>query len=54
MDGRMLCERHAHSASACGSDDEDDERSRSKKRITQFIDLAGGIGGFGGGDSGLR
>ena len=48
IDGRMLCERHANSASARGSDDEDDDEgwAKSKRRVTRFIDLAGG-GGFG-------
>jgi len=52
IDGRMLCERHAHSASVRGSDEEDEEwakSTRAKKRVTRFIDLAGGVGGSGGG-----
>lgn len=50
IDGRMLCERHANSASLRGSDEDDDwaESTRAKKRVTQYIDLAGGVG-LGGG-----
>ncbi|KAG5645586.1 hypothetical protein DXG03_005724 [Asterophora parasitica] len=45
VDGRMLCERHAH-ASKVGSDDEEGEEkwvqsSKALKRVTRFIDLAG-------------
>lgn len=45
IDGRMLCERHANSASVRGIDyDEDDEEwTKSKKRVTRFVDLTGGI-----------
>lgn len=41
----MLCERHANSASVRGIDyDEDDEEwTKSKKRVTRFVDLTGGI-----------
>lgn len=45
VDGRMLCERHAHSGKS-GSDDEGEEQwvqsSRAMKRVTRFIDLTGG------------
>ncbi|KAF9469324.1 hypothetical protein BDZ94DRAFT_1303813 [Collybia nuda] len=50
VEGRMLCERHAH-ASRVGSDDEGEEEwvqsSKAMKRVTRFIDLAGkdGLGG---------
>jgi len=43
VDGRMLCERHAKA-----SDDDDAsseawvQSSKAMKRVTQFIDLAGG------------
>ncbi|RDB21096.1 hypothetical protein Hypma_011867 [Hypsizygus marmoreus] len=46
VDGRMLCERHAH-ASKVGSDDEGEgeeewvQSSRALKRVTRFIDLGG-------------
>lgn len=50
VDGRMLCERHAH-ASKVGSDEEAEEEwvqsSKAMKRVTRFIDLTGG-GGPGG------
>lgn len=50
VDGRMLCERHAH-ASRMGDEDEDEEQwvqsSRALKRVTRFIDLAGAGGGSG-------
>jgi hypothetical protein len=53
VDGRMLCERHAHYATRGGSDEDEDDRwvqtSRAKKRVTRFIDLTGGLGGGGGG-----
>ncbi|KAH0583592.1 hypothetical protein H2248_009213 [Termitomyces sp. 'cryptogamus'] len=47
VDGRMLCERHAH-ASEVGSDDERGEEewvqnSKRTKRVTRYIDLAGGL-----------
>ncbi|KAG6916598.1 hypothetical protein DXG01_006155 [Tephrocybe rancida] len=47
VDGRMLCERHAH-ASKVGSDDEEGEEewvqsSKKMKRVTKYIDLAGGL-----------
>ncbi|KAG5638965.1 hypothetical protein H0H81_008185 [Sphagnurus paluster] len=50
VDGRMLCERHAHASKVAGSDDEEAEEewvqsSRALKRVTRFIDL---------GDAGLR
>lgn len=45
--GRMLCERHAHT-SEVESDDERGEgewvqSSKRRKRVTRFIDLAGGL-----------
>ena len=44
IDGRMLCERHANSASVRGSDEEKDEEwTKSKRRVTRFIDLTGGM-----------
>lgn len=57
VDGRMLCERHAH-ASKVGSDDEGEEEwvqsSKALKRVTRFIDLTGtGVPAAGGG-TGLR
>jgi hypothetical protein len=52
IDGRMLCERHANSASVRGSDEEDEEWTKSKRRVTRFIDLTGGIEDVG--DSELR
>jgi hypothetical protein len=53
IDGRMLCEKHANSASVRGSDDsEDEEWAKSRKRVTRFIELTGGIEGVD--DSGLR
>ena len=54
IDGRMLCERHANSASRRGSDDDDEEEEgwvKSKRRVTRFISLASG-GGLG--DDGLQ
>ncbi|KAJ7741553.1 hypothetical protein DFH07DRAFT_750989 [Mycena maculata] len=48
VDGRMLCERHAGSARRDGEDDDDDEwrpSARAQKRVTRYIDLAGGGGG---------
>lgn len=49
VDGRMLCEHHAHSA-RMGSDvdeDEDDEEwvqsAKSLKRVTKYIDLGSGL-----------
>ncbi|KAF5386795.1 hypothetical protein D9615_001605 [Tricholomella constricta] len=58
VDGRMLCERHAH-ASKVGSDDEEGEEdwvqsSRALKRVTRFIDLAGRPPSEDGSGSGLR
>ncbi|KAF8077700.1 hypothetical protein FPV67DRAFT_1462739 [Lyophyllum atratum] len=58
VDGRMLCERHAH-ASKVGSDDEEGEEewvqsSRALRRVTRFIDLAGGLPSGGVGGSELR
>ena len=50
IDGRMLCERHANSASVRGSDEGYAGWTKSKKRVTRFIDLTGGAGG----DSELR
>lgn len=51
IDGRMLCERHANSASVRGSDsDVDEEWTKSKKRVTRFIDLTGGVEGVGDSD----
>lgn len=48
IDGRMLCERHAYSASVRGSDvDVDEEWTKSKRRVTRFVDLTGGIEDFG-------
>lgn len=56
VDGRMLCERHAMHASRFGSLDEEGEevqwdeeeikekKSKGMKRVTRFIDLAGGAG----------
>lgn len=48
VDGRMLCEKHA----AIAGMDEDDENwiqtSKAQKRVTRFMNLAGGIGGTGG------
>ena len=42
IDGRMLCERHANSASVRdGSDEEDEGWAKSKRRVTRFIDLTG-------------
>lgn len=44
IDGRMLCERHAH-ASTVRSDDEGEteeawvQSSKAQKRVTRFIDL---------------
>ena len=52
IDGRMLCERHANSASVRGSDEEDEEWTKSKRRVTRFVDLTGGIEDVG--DSELR
>ncbi|KAG6889844.1 hypothetical protein C0995_014322 [Termitomyces sp. Mi166 len=47
VDGRMLCERHAH-ASEVGSGDEPGEEewvqnSKRTKRVTRYIDLVGGL-----------
>jgi hypothetical protein len=47
IDGRMLCERHANSASVRGSDEEDEEWTKSKKRVTRFVDLTTGVEGVG-------
>ncbi|TFK42313.1 hypothetical protein BDQ12DRAFT_269471 [Crucibulum laeve] len=59
VDGRMLCERHAHATA--GEEDDWAPSAKAQKRITRFIDLAGaGVVGAGGGagreeeDSGLR
>ena len=49
IDGRMLCERHANSASLRGSDK---EWTKSKRRVTRFVDLTGGVEDVD--DSGLR
>ncbi|TFK62546.1 hypothetical protein BDN72DRAFT_385960 [Pluteus cervinus] len=49
VDGRMLCERHAHAHAKRGGVDSDDEdegwlqTSKGQKRITRFIDLTGGL-----------
>lgn len=54
VDGRMLCERHAH-AIKVGSDDEGEgeqewvQSSKALKRVTRFIDLTGGSGPAAGG-----
>lgn len=52
VDGRMLCERHAHNATGNDSEGEDGDRwvqsSKAMKRVTRFIDLAG-AGGTGSG-----
>ncbi|KAF8969693.1 hypothetical protein BDZ97DRAFT_1794695 [Flammula alnicola] len=57
VDGRMLCERHAHYATRSSSDEEGEEQwvksSKAMKRVTRFIDLAG-AGGIGAGGSDLR
>jgi hypothetical protein len=55
MDGRMLCERHANANAARGFGEAGDgvvpttadnktwaPRSKATKRVTRFIDLAGG------------
>jgi hypothetical protein len=47
IDGRMLCERHANSASVRGSDEEDEEWTKSRKRVTRFVDLTTGVEGVG-------
>jgi len=49
VDGRMLCERHAARATS----DENEEKewvqtSKAKKRVTRFMNLAGGNYGFDG------
>lgn len=50
IDGRMLCEKHA--AKASGDENEEEEwvqTSKAKKRVTRFMNLAGGNNGAGGG-----
>jgi hypothetical protein len=45
VEGRMLCERHAVHASRAGNDDERwGSGKKGMKRVTRFIDLAGGGG----------
>ncbi|KAG6880270.1 hypothetical protein C0992_001839 [Termitomyces sp. T32_za158] len=47
VDGRMLCERHAHTSEAESDDERGEEdwvqSSKRMKRVTRFIDLAGGL-----------
>lgn len=44
-DGKMMCERHANMVEGYDSEDEVGRYAESKaqKRITRFIDLAGGL-----------
>ncbi|KAJ7449947.1 hypothetical protein FB451DRAFT_745033 [Mycena latifolia] len=45
IDGRMLCERHSRASRLADEEDEDGDRARSTramKRVTRYIDLAGG------------
>ncbi|KXN91493.1 Paxillin [Leucoagaricus sp. SymC.cos] len=49
VEGRMLCEKHAARAGAEEDDDEEWVRtSKAKKRVTRFMNLAGGVNGAGG------
>jgi len=46
VEGRMLCEKHAASA---GNDERDGgewtQTSKAQKRVTRFMNIAGGLGG---------
>ncbi|KAJ7109514.1 hypothetical protein C8R44DRAFT_713656 [Mycena epipterygia] len=47
IDGRMLCERHSRASRSAEDEDEDGDwkpSARAMKRITRYIDLAGGGG----------
>ena len=43
-DGKMMCERHANIVEGYGSEDDEGRwaESKAQKRVTRFIDLAGG------------
>jgi len=49
----MMCEKHANIVEGYDSEDEEEgrwaESSKAQKRVTRFIDLAGGLDSDGGG-----